>query len=441
MGGQRKHLVLYSRFAAIVAITSAASGKLGRTATWLGRGVVLLILLRRLARCVRGLPSKLCRGAPGGKPMEASIAGLHRRFLELYGAPGAAKATDKGVAPSAEAAVEAMQKRMTLKDGQEIAYWDVGPPSTATPVLLRQQTRGSRAPVLFCNGLGARVGGWAPLLDALHSESASWSQRRLVIPEYRGQFASTPLVDEDISMERSASDIAEVADELGLKGCTLLCWSTGVQVGLEVALRRPDLVGQMVLLQGTSGEAFESVLQPFGTLPGFPTLMAVVLKYGPKVLVKVGFRTTLYSILSNNTALCERISGLVSWVFGTDFMAPILIRYTQDIMRSDSHFINYCKYIEALGRHKLARFLPGIQVPALIMTGTPDCITPARCSYDLAAALGSPGGAELYDDVAGSHYYIFEEPHKCARRMVEFLEKPVVRGASKGLKHKSIPKK
>ena len=32
-----------------------------------------------------------------------------------------------------------------------------------------------------------------------------------------------------------------------------LCWSTGVQVGLQLALDRPDLVESMVLCQGTVG--------------------------------------------------------------------------------------------------------------------------------------------------------------------------------------------
>jgi pimeloyl-ACP methyl ester carboxylesterase len=34
----------------------------------------------------------------------------------------------------------------------------------------------------------------------------------------------------EISVERSAEDASKLADHLKLKKCTLLCWSTGVQV-------------------------------------------------------------------------------------------------------------------------------------------------------------------------------------------------------------------
>ncbi|CAK0861055.1 unnamed protein product [Prorocentrum cordatum] len=84
----------------------------------------------------------------------------------------------------------------------------------------------------------------------------------------------------------------------------------------------------------------------------------------------------------------------------------------------------------ALDRHKPYDRLHSLKQPALIITGTPDFITPARCSYDMAAQLGGSilkmwsicrkggpewgtltarsGEVEFFDDVGGSHYYIFE---------------------------------
>ncbi|CAE8589883.1 unnamed protein product [Polarella glacialis] len=102
-------------------------------------------------------------------------------------------------------------------------------------------------------------------------------------------------------------------------------------------------------------------------------------------------------------------------------MVPAGVRYVQDMLHSDAHFTNYCSYAMALGRHRIYDRLPEIKAPALIVTGTPDFVTPARCSYDLAARLG--GCTELFDDVGGSHYYIFEEPHKLAAKVASFLDR------------------
>jgi len=254
----------------------------------------------------------------------------------------------------------------------------------------------------------------------LHSEGGeAWRDCRIVIPEYRGQFASTPLVTPGVSVEKSAADVSALAKSLSIERASLLCWSTGVQVGLQLALDRPDLIESMVLIQGTTGEALTCIGQPLCTIPGMPTMMARGLVLAPAVLVGRGYRQAMYSFLLRHGARLESLSRFMLWFFGTDFIFPIGIRYAQDMLHSDSHFTNYCGYAEGLGRHKILQRLPEIKAPALVVTGTPDFVTPARCSYDLAARLGGP--AELFDDFSGSHYYILEEPHKLAREMTRFL--------------------
>ena len=67
------------------------------------------------------------------------------------------------------------------------------------------------------------------------------------VPERRGH-AHTPDVDAPLSYEVMAADTvayleAEVAGQAHLVG-----WSDGAVVALLVALRRPDLVGRMVLI-------------------------------------------------------------------------------------------------------------------------------------------------------------------------------------------------
>lgn len=133
-----------------------------------------------------------------------------------------------------------------------------------------------------------------------------------------------------------------------------------------------------------------------------------------------GRRAALHGLLVRHSSAFECIARCLVWVFGSDFMPPIVVRYAQDMLQSDNHFTQYCAYAEALGRHVLAPRLPEIKAPAFVVTGTPDFVTPARCSYDLSASLGGP--VKLLDDVSGSHYYIFEEPHKLATAIVAFLD-------------------
>lgn len=397
----KARLPLYLRFLVITALLVGAAGGGGLLATRACRIALFLVLFRRFLRCQCGLPSKKCT-AFGGRAIEPSMPGLHRRVLELYGGPDC----ERGLA-SPEATLDGMQRRMKMPDGQEIAYWDVG-------------DKKSDHVVLLCNGLGARMAGWAPLLDCLHGASSDWSKRRLVVPEYRGQFKSMPLVGAGVSVEQGARDLSELAKALRLKRVTLLCWSTGVQVGLQLALDRPDMVEAMVLIQGTNGEALTCLGQPLCPVPGMPSFLAWFLAAVPPFFVRNGRRAALSGFLVRHTAAIEKVGRGLVWVFGSDFMPAIVVRYVQDMMQSDAHFTQYCAYAEALGRNVLMPRLPEIQAPAFVVTGTPDFVTPARCSYDLSAALG--GRVELLDDVSGSHYYIFEEPHKLAKAIVEFLE-------------------
>lgn len=57
----------------------------------------------------------------------------------------------------------------------------------------------------------------------------------------------------------------------------------------------------------------------------------------------------------------ERLAGAVLWFFGTDLIPAAGVRYTQesnhlcflgsrkDMLQSEEHFVNYCRYALALG--------------------------------------------------------------------------------------------
>eukprot|EP00435_Cladocopium_sp_Y103_P040544 s2779_g11.t1 len=253
---------------------------------------------------------------------------------------------------------------------------------------------------------------WAPLLTALQNTEPSWAKRRLIIFDYRGQFDSMPLQGE-ISVERSADDASKLADHLKLKKCTLLCWSTGVQVGLQLALDRPDLVKAMVLIQGTTGEAMKALLQPICQVPGVPSLLDLGLRLAPRLLQK--HRQMMHGLLCRrHSSAFERLASCLLWFFGSDLIAA-----AGDMLQSEEHFLNYCRYALALGHHKIFSRLPEIKVPALVVTGPVHLTIEREREREITEAF------EMLlseDDFGGSHYYIYEEPQKLAIEMAQFLQ-------------------
>mmetsp|Transcript_33666 Transcript_33666/g.78683 ORF Transcript_33666/g.78683 Transcript_33666/m.78683 type:complete len:432 (-) Transcript_33666:36-1331(-) len=404
LGVTQTMLLFYVRFLMVLAPIVGSSGLFNSLITRISWLVVAGVLGRRWLRCQRSLPSGDCTGFEG-KALEPTLEGLHKRFLEHFS--GAPLQRD---CKSFEAMVLKMLQFKTMTDGQKIAYWDVGP-------------REAKEVVILVNGLGGRIACWVPLFDALMGLDPCWKQKRFVIPEYRGQFASMPLVGVGaVSVEQSATDILELATSLSITSATLLCWSTGVQVGLEVALKRPSLPTALVLIQGTTGQALEAIGQPLCTMFGMPALLSLGLNLLPPSMKRSGAREFLHSQMEKNGEFIQRFASLILWVFGTDLQAIIAPRYVKDMMQSDAHFTNYCGYALALGKHKLFGRLAAITAPSLVITGTPDFVTPARCSYQLSALLGGPE-VELYDDVSASHYFIYEEPHKVANRVHTFLQR------------------
>lgn len=74
-------------------------------------------------------------------------------------------------------------------------------------------------------------------------------------------FAGTPRPGRRFSVADHAEIVASALDRRGLTGCTVIGHSMGVQFALELALRRPDLVGALVLIGPVVDPARPSGLQ------------------------------------------------------------------------------------------------------------------------------------------------------------------------------------
>lgn len=121
------------------------------------------------------------------------------------------------------------------------------PHADVNGISMYYETRGSGPPVLLLPGLGLEVGEITRLLDALASRCA------VTAADNRG-CGRTSQPPGPYSIPQMADDAAALVERLGLSGATVLGISMGAKVALDLALRRPELVGRLVLV----GAAFRA---------------------------------------------------------------------------------------------------------------------------------------------------------------------------------------
>ncbi|MFD6136773.1 alpha/beta fold hydrolase [Isoptericola sp. NPDC060257] len=105
-------------------------------------------------------------------------------------------------------------------------------------------------PLLLVHGSGATAASWSPTIPAL---AASRRVLAIDLPGC-GRSASAPPYDVPAQADR----VAALLDELGVTAPRVVGHSSGGYVATELAVRRPDLVGSLVLL--STGPAPDAML-------------------------------------------------------------------------------------------------------------------------------------------------------------------------------------
>lgn len=90
-------------------------------------------------------------------------------------------------------------------------------------------------------------GGMTPI-ETWEAQTAALAQQyQVYLPERRGH-GRTPDVDGPMTYQVMADDTAAFMDALGITNARVAGWSDGGNVGLILAIKRPDLVGKLILL-------------------------------------------------------------------------------------------------------------------------------------------------------------------------------------------------
>lgn len=244
---------------------------------------------------------------------------------------------------------------------------------------------GEGPPVLLGHSLLCDSRMWDPVLPWLRPG------RRLLSVDFRGHRGSTST--RPFSMDDLADDWLAVLDREGIERAFLCGLSMGGMTAMRVALRAPDRVAGLILLDTSAGP------QPFGDRLRF-RLMAEVLRL-------FGFRSFLFPAVNaamfGRTTLRERPEVAAAQMQRTREHDPRqLYRAVRAVIERDDILAD------------LAR----ITAPTLVLVGEEDAATPPPNARHIAATIP---GAVLETIPRSGHLATLEAPDATGPRIATFL--------------------
>lgn len=255
----------------------------------------------------------------------------------------------------------------------------------ADGVDLAVEVRGEGLPVVFVHGFPLDRTMWRHQLAGL----PRW--RRIAL-DLRGVGGSTAPT-EGYSMARYADDVAAVLDVLRVEQAVLCGLSMGGYIAFEFLRRHPERV-KAVILADTRADADSEEARR-----ARDELAAVAQREGPKA---VGER------------LLPRLLAPATHV-----VQPEVVRHVRDMARRWA-VAGIVGALRAMcDRPDSMATLTAIAVPALVVVGEEDQLTPPEGAEAMAAAIA---GARLARIPAAGHLAPLEQPLPVGRAIAEFLE-------------------
>ncbi|MCL6652781.1 pyrimidine utilization protein D [Agrobacterium rubi] len=100
--------------------------------------------------------------------------------------------------------------------------------------------------ILLSSGLGGSGAYWTPQMEMLQTHF------RVVTYDHRGTGRTGGEVPQDGGISAMADDVLEIANELKLQKFHFMGHALGGLIGLDIALRQPDLIDRLVLINAWS---------------------------------------------------------------------------------------------------------------------------------------------------------------------------------------------
>jgi pimeloyl-ACP methyl ester carboxylesterase len=279
-------------------------------------------------------------------------------------------------------ALQSEARQVVLPDGSTLTYHCAG--------------RG--LPVLLCNGLGAPREVWRTLALQLGD------RYRFLSWDYRG------LTDEEgrpaaISVHGCANDARAILEAEDISRVSVVGWSLGVQVALELFRAAPSCIASLVLVSGGARVAWA---EGVGSLLGNVLGTAVSVMQRAPALVGVALRTALRAPEAFTWA---RRLGIV----GDQVSADMFSKVSRGFLRVDPTAL-----VESLGRageYDGSDVLASIDVPTLVIGGDRDPFTPRS---EMERLVHDIPGAEYFLLPGATHYVLLDQAERVNLRIEKF---------------------
>jgi pimeloyl-ACP methyl ester carboxylesterase len=268
-------------------------------------------------------------------------------------------------------------RRETLhRDGVRIGYRVSGPearPGGPLPIVLGHS--------LLCDG---RM--WEGVEPALASK------RRVLNVDFRGHGTST--APRPFTLEDLADDWLAILDREKIARALLCGLSMGGMTALRVALRAPERVAAMMLLDSSADAELPSKRLQY-------RLMVEATKYFGTVRA---LEPIIARLMFGRTTLRER--------------PELVVRETERMREHDPHQ-RYWTVLAVFQRRSIHDLLRSIRCPTLVLYGEEDVATPPLRSQRMAAALPS---STLRAIPRAGHLSALEQPQVVVAELEAFLD-------------------
>lgn len=248
------------------------------------------------------------------------------------------------------------------------------------------ESHGAGPPLILSAGLGGSGNYWLPNLPALAAS------HRVILYDHRGTGRSDRALPETVTVEQMGDDILALIDGLGLEKATIVGHAAGAVAGLAAALKSPDRIDRLVLVNGWSKPD-----PHFARC--FDARLALLRDSGPRAYV----------------------AAQPIFLFPANWISEHHAQLEAETETHLAHFAGaetYEKRIAALRAFDVDARLSQISAPTLALAAEDDMLVPSNCSRRLAEGIR---GARLAMMGWGGHGCNVTDPAGFDARVLEFL--------------------
>jgi pimeloyl-ACP methyl ester carboxylesterase len=257
--------------------------------------------------------------------------------------------------------------------------------------------------IVLANGLGGPAGAWRALFDDLGD------RYRLVTWDYRGLYGSTrptPELPSSYGIPRHVDDLGAILRHLHIERASFVGWSMGVQVVIEAYAAMPEMVENLVLLNGTFGRTLHSAAPVAFLGPLVPRAVELLERlHGPVGALTRGATKTRLMVKA-----LKRLGLIGETLEDAEFYELVQSFGSLDMQV-------FLRNLRALGDHDASRVLSRVAVPTLVITGDKDAMTPRGLSQQMVRRIPK---AEILVVRGGTHYTAVEFPELVNLRIERF---------------------